>query len=946
MPFDPSAPFEIETPAAKFDPTAPFEVEVGERVVPTQDSLPVRPSITSLLDKTSSTISIPDASSSFAKAPADPAPAPAKAPAKAPDDQVAIAFNRVVQPDWTVKQSMAAAVKLLDLDRDRFDPAQYMKDHPDLNTLFTETVLEVYKARSREGLIASRVISKIPEALIGYDTEGSGLAGQIGSGIVGQLRNIGKATSVIPLPEGERALAAKKVAASTVTAVGGGLDMLRTGLRKIGDASPLAIVPRAINWAITPGADAKDIISGSGGPSDDAGWQARLNSDVAMLHRMEAARTGQNLPGAPLTEEQASEVDAMSTVDPVTLVAGAGLAKAAGLIGKGAALTRLPKIATAPLTAEQTITQTLAARTAGAAPGINAAEIAAEIAADTAAKATAAAVGTGPLAPRVSAVLNAPVVKSSLTAGALTGLSEKDEQAAAMAGLGVAGAAVSGRSTGIKQNLPIAVEGINALGGVANLADKASVGIPRLLARIPSVAAPALGAGVGAALGGAFGIPAGVAGALIGAPFGGLVRRGVTAMTDRVGSSFKRGAESIANEATIVAHELKHTAGGLKGDQGIYRLPSDEAIQMASKVSPELGKQVAQEFNFNKDATLKAISADPLATALVDPKLIDAMAFEQPILLNRTLEVVAKSPLEQLLGLDPLKSTKEKSRKVLAAKKNIQADVDRQAGPLKQPPEAFMPLTTEVLPDGTGAVVGFGKPLIDATVRKVFDTPELLKEFKLAGRLTPDGKQLNQLGADYLLSKFDEANALQLEDIMQPDGSVTRTFKSAKPLDFEAQVKENQTRTTGLIDVYNDRRAELIESLNILKADKTFADVDPSLDANVYRRSKLSKMAEINTRVIELGAKFELDSRAQAADLVRIKDERSNLGAALRTLDLLGILDVVPERVPLSKIQSTTRLPRSKGSPIRNAEYRAKLKAGAERPAVRRALSVMDASTP
>ena len=1002
MPYDPSKPYTVESAAPKYDPTKPFTVESAAPEVAAPEvaqnvpaEVPTRPSITSLLDQAgrdNRTITTPDASSAFVPAPDTKPTTVTQDNPVAHDDPIARAFRTVVKPDFTIEQSTEAAVKLLDQDRDGFEPAEYMKANPGANPLFAKIVLEVYKARAREGLILSRVLSKTPEVTVGYGVEGYGMLGSIASGIKGQFKNWAKVESPFPLPEGERELAAKKIFAATMLASGGLVDQARTGIRKIGENSFTGIVPRAINWAVTPGADAKDIISGYGGPSTDAGWQARLNSDVKMLHRMEAAATGQNLPGGPFTAEQTAEVKDMQAADPFTLGLTAGVGKAAGLVGKGLVLadaaSTLRRVASASLTAEQRIAQTLAAKAisaapkltaaeiaadtaakaVGAAPKLTAAEIAAEIAADTSAKATAAAkaadvaataAGTGPLVPRVSALLNTPVVKSTLTAGALTGLSEKDDQAAAMAGLGAAGVLASGLSTGIKRNLPIVVESANAIGGAANLADKASVVVPNLINRIPPVAGPVIGAGLG-------GLGGGAIGAGLGALAGPLIRKGITAAADHAGSVFKRGAEAVADVATITEQKLKQAAGVLEGEQGIYRLPSDEVIKMASKVSPDLGKQVAQEFKFNKDATLKAISADPLAIQLVDPKMIDAMSFEKPVVLNRTLEVVAKSPLEQLLGLDPLKSTK-KSRKVSAAEKKIQADVDRQAGPLKQPPGAFMPLTTEVLPDGTGAVVGFGKSLIDATVRKVFDTPDLKAEFMREGRLTADGKRLNQLGADYLLKRFDEANALQLDDI-GPKESPTRVFKSAK--DLLTNIKEEidakkaakadaNARVTALKnkqkmqDLGHESRSRAHAQTDLelrIKLDKAAG----ALEANKSVRDPLSPKATADRLIIEQAIeglnsekaklvqdiKAEVDAKSAAdvsnqegiknatQELLQAEADREFLNARaaaygdLNMIDRLGILDAVPERVPLSKIQSTTRLPGSNGNPIRNKLYR------------------------
>ena len=993
MPYDPSKPYTVESAAPKYDPTKPYTVEsAAPKYDPTKPytvesaapevaqnvpaEVPTRPSITSLLDQAgrdNRTITTPDASSAFVPAPDTKPTTVTQDNPVAHDDPIARAFRTVVKPDFTIEQSTEAAVKLLDQDRDGFEPAEYMKANPGANPLFAKIVLEVYKARSREGLIATRVLTKAPEVAFGYGAEGYGMLGSIASGIKGQFKNWAKVESPFPLPEGERELAAKKIFAATMLASGGLVDQARTGIRKIGENRVFTgIVPRAINWAVTPGAEAKDIILGYGGPSTDAGWQARLNSDVKMLHRMEAAATGQNLPGGPFTAEQTAEVKDMQAADPFTLGLTAGVGKAVGLVGKGVALadaaSTLRRVASASLTAEQRIAQTLAAKAISAAPKLTAAEIAAEIAADTSAKATAAAkaadvaateAGTGPLVPRVSALLNTPVVKSTLTAGALTGLSEKDEQAAAMAGLGAAGVAVSGLSTGIKRNLPIVVESANAIGGAANLADKASVVVPNLINRIPPVAGPVIGAGLG-------GLGGGAIGAGLGALAGPLIRKGITAAADHAGSVFKRGAEAVADVATITEQKLKQTAGVLEGDQGIYRLPSDEVIKMASKVSPDLGKQVAQEFKFNKDATLKAISADPLAIQLVDPKMIDAMSFEKPVVLNRTLEVVAKSPLEQLLGLDPLKSTK-KSRKVSAAEKKIQAAVDRQAGPLKQPPGAFMPLTTEVLPDGTGAVVGFGKSLIDATVRKVFDTPDLKAEFMREGRLTADGKRLNQLGADYLLKRFDEANALQLEDI-GPKESPTRVFKSAKGLltnikeeiDAKKAAKADaNARVTALKnkqkmqDLGHESRSRAHAQTDLelrIKLDKAAG----ALEANKSVRDPLSPKATADRLIIEQAIeglnsekaklvqdiKAEVDSKSAAdginregiknatQELLQAEADRDALNARaaaygdLNMIDRLGILDAVPERVPLSKIQSTTRLPGSNGNPIGNKLYR------------------------
>ena len=958
MPYDPSKPYTVESAAPKYDPTKPYTVESAApevaQNVPAE--VPTRPSITSLLDQAgrdNRTITTPDASSAFVPAPDTKPTTVTQDNPVAHDDPIARAFRTVVKPDFTIEQSTEAAVKLLDQDRDGFEPAEYMKANPGANPLFAKIVLEVYKARSREGLIATRVLTKAPEVAFGYGAEGYGMLGSIASGIKGQFKNWAKVASPIPLPEGERALAAKKIFAATMLASGGLVDQARTGIRKIGENSFTGIVPRAINWAVTPGADAKDIISGYGGPSTDAGWQARLNSDVKMLHRMEAAATGQNLPGGPFTAEQTAEVKDMSAADPFTFALTAGAGKAAGLVGKGVAL------------------------------------------ADAAS--TLRRVASPSLLTRAISVAKTPVVKTALTAGALTALSEKDEQAAAMAGLGAAGVAVSGLSTG-KQNLPILVEGVNMLGDVADLTSKVSSNS----GKITSSGAPLAGAMLGAAVNTV--IPGGLVGTIIQSAVGAKLGSVLAPFLESAGRGVGKLTGEASDKLRIAASRLEQATTGEVSRP--YILPESEIIRN----NPELKPLVA----IYKESTLRPIFG---STAVVHGDLLNAIVYEQPVSINKKLQPLAPpsfipDSLKSLFTIEDEKVTEARN-----SARSIQRTAEYQSGPLKQPNNAYSPLSLEKNAAGVPVLRAHGTKFVNDVVRHIFSDPEILKEFaanigpdgKPLSLLSPDGTKLSAAGAEHVLNMFDEANRMQVRDfstsVVNPDGTTTTTYsrkwKSGKEAleKYEAHLNELRTVVDEVIpkdraDFAKNSAAKAAEfESKFSKFDKDMADVKSStpnlsdIDSaasgliaeikqaeiglskeipggiltpevlsaresfrsviadNTTKLTDLKKAAEVRTA--EFGKaksskleSFQIEMDKLAAEEAESLSKRSLSEAELtvhenalkaeldtylnsedykkaKVLARLGILGIEPESIPLDSIDQVRNLPSGRGIPPR-----------------------------
>jgi hypothetical protein len=476
-----------------------------------------------------------------------------------------------------------------------------------------------------------------------------------------------------------------------------------------------------------------------------------------------------------------------------------------------------------------------------------------------------------------------------------------------------------------------------SLTGLANYLDKPHPGASSAL----KAAATLAGIALNGPLGGLGGVVAGH-----------VLKAGAGRVADKIARWVR---DKLSDSATVKSYELDPAKGGL------YRLPSaavfeqlakiDQAVSAIDPVKAQLEadarvKKAKDEYDENSSATLNAVNPEYVKAGGVDANLKDAMAFEQPILLNRVLRT-KPGIVETVIGFDPTKIIKSKSDKVEA---KLQLNLDKAAGSLKQPPGAFMPVTTSKV-NGVDGVLGFGKPLVDAVVTKVFNDKALKADFIKNGYINQEGTAITDNGKTYLQKKFDEANAIQFADITQPDGSVTLTFEPAKSklTVLDALGKENETRSTTLDNAHkaelsaldaehSAKLKSLIESRDSLKADKTYADVDLSPEAESYRGGKRSKIAEIGTRIIELDVKLKSDKStswdarakadsALAAEFRSIKDRFSKLGDSIRTLDRLGILDVAPEHVPFKDIASTTRHPGSNGAPIRNKAYREAQKA-------------------
>jgi len=504
-------------------------------------------------------------------------------------------------------------------------------------------------------------------------------------------------------------------------------------------------------------------------------------------------------------------------------------------------------------------------------------------------------------------------------------------------------------------------QGAKALTGLANTLDK-----PR---PVLSGAAKA-----SATLGGV--LLAGPLGSIGGAVAGQLLKAGVAKAADKIGHEVRSVSNKLSDSAAVKAYELDPAKGGL------YRLPKQAVLDQLAVLDPAIDpvkarldadarvKTANAEYDANSSAALNAINPEFVKAGGVDANLKDAIAFEQSVLLNRVLRT-KPGIVETVIGFDPTKILKSKHDKVEA---NVQRNLDKAAGPLKQPPEAFTPLTTSTV-NGVDGVLGFGKPLVDAVVTKVFNDKALKDEFIKAEFINPEGTKITEKGKTYLQKKFDEAHAIQFVDRVQPDGSVTRVFEPAKSklTVLDALGKENAKMSATLAAEHKAElssfdakhstdRTSLNESRNVLKADKTYADTDLSPEAHSYREAKRSKIAEIGTRIIELDAKLKSDKSTSWAarnkadkvlsdEFKSIQERFSKLGSDIRTFDRLGILDVVPEHVPFKDIASTTRHPQSKGEPIRNQKYRDEqkkqfddLKAAGALHAAREALAVRSAT--
>jgi hypothetical protein len=259
------------------------------------------------------------------------------------------------------------------------------------------------------------------------------------------------------------------------------------------------------------------------------------------------------------------------------MLAGAGLAKAAGLVGKGATLvdaaSNLKRVAGPSLTT------------------------------------------------RLMSVAKTPVIKSAAVAGALTGLAEKDEQAAAMAGLGAAGVAVSGLSTG-KRNLPIAVEGINALGDAADLTSKVAISSGKIARKGATLAGAISGAAVDTV------IPGGLVGTAIQTAVGAKLGSVLAPFADSVGRGVGKLAGATSDELRIAASRMEKSVTGEVSRP--YILPESEIIRS----NPE----VQFTAPLYKESALRPIFG---STAVVPSDLLNAIVYEQPVSISKKLQPLA-----------------------------------------------------------------------------------------------------------------------------------------------------------------------------------------------------------------------------------------------------------------------------------------------------------------
>lgn len=803
-------------------------------------------------------------------------------------------FNTPLADDITAKQLIA--------DRDGFDPAQYLEEHPEAyaDPRRWEILVDVFKNRQKEGLVASQVLKKVPEALFGPrgDMSDLGLVGQVGRGVLGYGENLIKLvpTGLSAKPD----VALKKLAASTVTATGGLGDIGRKLIRKTGDL-------------ITEGTPITPALN----PKTDEEWGDRLLSDAKMLRRFKAAETGANLPGAPLSDADAAQVRDMSTVDPATLVLLGGSLGAAGkairaVEGAGEVARVAPTLSNLPLRA-------LTATTIDPALRLAERPVLGELA-------TAAAVG-------------APFIAAQ----------DKDKAAAGLVGLTTLGGAASlaPRLPSLPETGASIARGIDTGAGMLDTATtKINSGIQSLPDALPAVAGTALG----------FAIPGGIVGDIVGSVAGGgagyALSKAVKPAANWLAGKTTDVLGGVSDLAQSTAYNLEKS---FPGEPRLYRLSEAKILKEHPEAAPTI-------------QAWKEAAEGPLGSTIIpDPSITKAMVFGQPVRLHQVVELKPKSKIASVIGVDPFKLFEKSEGAAPSSQKfakKLQSNLDKKAGDLVQPDDAIVPLAYEARPNEVPVLLYHDKALVNSTIKKIFDTPDLLNQFGQRGFLNDEGTALSSDGVKYLKDKFDQANSLSVRDVGEPGkpGSL-RKYVPIKP-ELEAwnqRIKANieelaklEDAATGL-DAWRDglsasRTAELdaaaqargrVQDL-ITKDQAELAKEVPggilskeviaardALRASIESRTAELKALEDSQRklVVDASAKdaaqyaAEMQKLQMAADTLLAEQEgfrqvesdpNSRLNVA-RQLDVLGLLDMPPKSIPLNKIDRVTPLPGSPG---------------------------------